>query len=78
MRGYFGCPPDDMATIDHLRSRLHPDREKHTDEPTTVLACWKCNNQRGTAEVKGLSAAERIERSQRGHRKKENGNDAKA
>lgn len=38
--------PLDLATIDHLDDRLSPERGKHKGEDRTVLACWKCNNDR--------------------------------
>lgn len=40
---------DNLATLDHLRSRLKPNRQEPntTNEERTVLSCWKCNNIRG-------------------------------
>lgn len=40
---------DNLATLDHLRSRLKPDRQipNNTNEERTVLSCWLCNNLRG-------------------------------
>jgi hypothetical protein len=45
--------PPTLATIDHLRDRLHPDRNVETknQEQRWVLACWKCNNDRGQQRV---------------------------
>lgn len=40
--------PHDAATIDHLHSRLDPDRGNGSGRH--VLACWKCNNDRGAQE----------------------------
>jgi hypothetical protein len=40
------------ATIDHLYSKLHPDR-KGNGLTDTVLACRKCNIQRADYECKG-------------------------
>jgi hypothetical protein len=39
--------PDNLATIDHLDGRLSPDRGKHSGKERTVLACRRCNQQRG-------------------------------
>ncbi len=40
---------DDLATLDHLRTRLDGNRQEPNDsnEERTVLACWKCNGIRG-------------------------------
>jgi hypothetical protein len=45
---------DNWATIDHLRCRLHPQRHEPNPkaEQRTVLACWKCNNERNKGEMK--------------------------
>ena len=50
-------PPPTLATIEHLDSRLSPERGKH-DGPRRVVACWLCNNRRGHQEERslGLSA----------------------
>lgn len=37
---------DSWATIDHLHPRGHPERGKHENEWTHVLACGKCNHDR--------------------------------
>lgn len=39
----------DYATLDHLRSRLHSNRQipNNTNEERTCLSCWQCNNLRG-------------------------------
>lgn len=44
------------ATIDHLRSRFHPDRHEPNPalEYRRVLACWKCNNMRGIEEQRAI------------------------
>jgi hypothetical protein len=42
--------PDNMATIDHLNSRLSEHRGKLTG-PQTVLSCYRCNHTRGRLEV---------------------------
>ena len=47
--------PDNMATIDHLRSRLDPERGNHIpSERRYILSCNKCNNKRGKKEVSEL------------------------
>lgn len=47
-----GPVPDNAATIDHLFSRLDPRRFRShmTMERRHVLACRKCNNQRGAED----------------------------
>jgi len=44
--------PDDMATLDHLDHKLSEDRGKHAGEVRHVLACRKCNLERGEADRK--------------------------
>lgn len=39
---------EDAATIDHLHPRGHPERGKHGNEFTHVLACKKCNGERNS------------------------------
>lgn len=40
--------PDNAATIDHRHGKLDPNRrEDFAPENWTVLACHKCNNERG-------------------------------
>lgn len=48
-----GRPPDNMATIDHIRSRWCKTRsDKDNWQPGLwVLACFKCNNERGAMEA---------------------------
>lgn len=41
--------PPNAATIEHLFSKLHPDRGKVRGQ-THVLACWECNFKRGLLE----------------------------
>lgn len=62
--------PSNMATIDHLYSRLHPLR--HTQprrggggERRLVLACDECNQRRARAEEQRLSMDEKHRRSGR-------------
>lgn len=61
------APPENMATIDHLRSRFHHERGRGT-QPATVLACWRCNNDRCKAEQEQIALFERRRRSQQ-HRR---------
>lgn len=44
---------ENQATVDHLYSRYNPARylDRGHDEPTTVLACYKCNHERGVKET---------------------------
>lgn len=42
-----------LATVDHLYSRFHPERKaihNQRDRPLHVLACHACNNERGVCE----------------------------
>lgn len=59
-----GVQPENLATIDHLRSRLHPSRREDAkpQERRRVLACWKCNHERGKAENDALSLDEKHRR----------------
>lgn len=58
-------PPDNLATLDHLRTRLHIEYDEYgepvvgcrhepntTNEERTCLACLKCNNIRGILDQK--------------------------
>ncbi len=48
-------PVENLATIDHLRTRLHQEERSKpntTNEERTVLACWACNNTRGNLDQK--------------------------
>ena len=42
-------PTPDLATLDHLRTRLDKNRQEPNvnNEQRTLLACWQCNNLRG-------------------------------
>lgn len=42
-------PTNDLATLDHLRTRLDDLRQvpNTTNEERTVLSCWRCNGIRG-------------------------------
>ena len=58
--------PPNMATIDHLKDRLDPDRKINSfDIPRTVLSCLECNNKRGQERVNNLSKEELWQRSGR-------------
>lgn len=51
--------PDNAATVDHLFSRWHPDRQRPNDgRKRYVLACRKCNNERGAAEERAAGIEE--------------------
>lgn len=45
---------NNLATIEHLRSRFREDRYEpnHTNEQRLVLACLECNNLRSKLETK--------------------------
>ena len=46
---------DNMATVDHLDSRLSGNRKSpRKGEERTVLSCYKCNHHRGSLECKKL------------------------
>jgi 5-methylcytosine-specific restriction endonuclease McrA len=58
---------DKSATVEHLYSRRHPKRglpDKHL--PTVVLACRKCNNERGAPEATACDLCPVIEAERRG------------
>lgn len=55
-----------MATIDHIDSRLSPERGKHPGKVRTVLSCRKCNELRAAAEVERIGIEEERRRSGRG------------
>lgn len=48
-RGKKSEQPDNMATVDHLRTKLEKNRKEPnpTNKPRTVLSCRKCNLERG-------------------------------
>jgi len=60
-----GPIPEDAATIDHLDSRLSPERGKHKGEWRHVMACSKCNHERARAEDMALPRETQHERSKR-------------
>jgi len=55
-----------MATVDHVISRLNPERwvKKKDGEQRKVLACFECNSKRAQNEINSLSKDEIIRRSQ--------------
>lgn len=55
---YLKYPPDNLATFEHLDSRLSPERGRHPGERRVVLACLRCNNERAHAEERALPLAE--------------------
>lgn len=46
--------PDNEATIDHLDSRLSPERGRHPGKYRRVMACLLCNNRRREWNVRLL------------------------
>ena len=44
-----GRPTDALATLEHLRDRLDPERGKDDGREHTVMACFDCNHKRGIA-----------------------------
>lgn len=60
--------PLNLATIDHLRDRFHPLRREPSRncEERTVLACWRCNNERGSA-AQAAQPIEELRRRSRQH-----------
>lgn len=62
------------ATIDHLRSRLDPNRQEPNSgvDIRTVLACWRCNQQRNDFEQASISVEELRRRAKNGHGSKQN------
>lgn len=43
--------PDNEATIEHLDSRLSPERGRHSGRYRRVMACRRCNNERARKEA---------------------------
>lgn len=64
---YEDKQPDNLATLDHLDSRLSEERGKHSDNIRRVLACRRCNGNRGAKEQAQLSEFELWRRS--GHKR---------
>lgn len=58
-------PPGNLATLDHLRSRLDVTRGT-TLAVSTVLSCLRCNNERAAAEQARLPLHELRRRSGHG------------
>ena len=58
-----GWQPDNLATIEHLYSRFDPRRKipNTNNERRHVLACYKCNHERGKAEVNALPRETQVE-----------------
>jgi hypothetical protein len=50
--------PPNMATFEHLDSRLTPERGKHAGTRRIVLVCQSCNGARGRLEEQGLPLIE--------------------
>ena len=73
----LGCQgshqPDDMATIDHLNSRFSKDRHAPCNgEIRRVIACYRCNHDRGAEEQAGIPVDELQRRARQHERKKVN------
>jgi hypothetical protein len=47
IRKASGRMPPNIATFEHLDSRFDPDRGTYEGVERTVLACYKCNHDRG-------------------------------
>jgi hypothetical protein len=64
-------PPKNLATIDHLRSKLDPHRtEPARGERRRVLACYDCNHERAKKEYDALPVEEQRARGRRPRRTK--------
>lgn len=61
--------PDNMATFEHLRDRLDPRRRRPnpSGEQRIVLACSRCNQERGRQRVAALGLDEQRRRSGHAH-----------
>lgn len=57
---------DNEATIDHLRDR-YEGRLQVVHEEQTVLACWKCNNDRSREATSNVPKEELHKRAKNGH-----------
>lgn len=62
-----GRLPNNYATIEHLRDRFDPTRNEpnHQQDKRIVLACNKCNNDRGREREKEMGVYELRLRSRR-------------
>ena len=60
--------PDNLATIEHLDDRFSDKRGTYVNTPRTVLACSKCNRDRGRAEEEKQGVEELRQRAKNGHR----------
>jgi len=58
--------PNNMATIDHLRSRYDPKRQIHNrNEKRYILSCVQCNNKREKKETDNIKIEKLWELSKR-------------
>jgi len=55
--------PKNEATIEHLDSRLSPERGRHPGTYRHVLACVECNNRRSARELAAMLPQSHWERS---------------
>lgn len=68
--------PDNMATIQHVYSRLNPERRQingtrgNQPEPRHLLWCFKCNQEDCKKEMDELGIEELRKRAMNGHHKK--------
>lgn len=60
----FEKSPPNLATVDHIRSRLNPERGSDK-KVNTVLSCFECNGRRAEKETEGTSLEEIWQRSRR-------------
>ena len=58
--------PPNAATLDHRHGRLDPRRRHdHSRSNWTVLACWRCNHDRGRADEQNAGIEELRRRANR-------------
>jgi DNA-binding transcriptional regulator YhcF (GntR family) len=64
-----GVQPDNMATIEHVYSRLNPQRYVFTQgEKRHILSCYKCNHEKGREETMTTFRDRHVKKSQNGHK----------
>ena len=64
-----GVQPDNMATIEHVYSRLNPQRYVYTPgEKRHILSCYKCNHTKGREETMITFRERHVKKSQNGHK----------
>ena len=65
--------PDNLATLEHLDSRLNPMRGRFVNELRHAVVCKSCNEAKAAEEVARLGLEELRRRARNGH-EKEDGN----